>query len=91
MAGRIDVAPCGADGIVRVTISHPGKLNALSVAMWRGLRQAFNAFLSGLSATPAANLSTDGELSAPEGRRLPRTPRVLHHLPHCNVGYLFRK
>jgi enoyl-CoA hydratase/carnithine racemase len=43
MAGRIDVAPCGADGIVRVTISHPGKLNALSVAMWRGLRQAFNA------------------------------------------------
>jgi len=43
MAGRIDVAPCGADGIVRVTISHPGKLNALSVAMWHGLRQAFDA------------------------------------------------
>ena len=44
MAGRIDVAPCGADGIVRVTVCHPGKLNALNVAMWQGLRQAFDTF-----------------------------------------------
>ena len=46
MAGRIDVVPCEADGIVRVTISHPEKLNALSVAMWRELRQTFDAVAS---------------------------------------------
>ena len=41
MPGRILVTPADADGIVRVTVSHPGKLNALSVAMWHGLREAF--------------------------------------------------
>ena len=43
MSGRILLGPVDADGIVRVCISHPAKLNALSVAMWRELRQAFEA------------------------------------------------
>ena len=43
MSGRILPGPIDAGGIVRVCISHPAKLNALSVAMWRELRQAFEA------------------------------------------------
>ena len=43
MNGRILLGPIDAHGIVRVCISHPAKLNALSVAMWRELRQAFEA------------------------------------------------
>ena len=43
MNGRILLGPIDAHGIVRVCISHPAKLTALSVAMWRELRQAFEA------------------------------------------------
>ena len=43
MSGRILLSAADAQGIVRVCISHPAKLNALSVAMWRELRQAFEA------------------------------------------------
>lgn len=43
MSGRILLSPADAHGIARVGISHPGKLNALSVAMWHELRQAFEA------------------------------------------------
>jgi enoyl-CoA hydratase/carnithine racemase len=43
MNGRVSLQPADAAGVVRVTISHPAKLNALSVAMWRQLRQAFDA------------------------------------------------
>ena len=41
MSGRILLSAADAQGIARVCISHPGKLNALSVAMWHQLRQAF--------------------------------------------------
>jgi enoyl-CoA hydratase/carnithine racemase len=43
MSGQVSLQPADAAGVVRVTISHPAKLNALSVAMWRQLRQAFDA------------------------------------------------
>lgn len=39
--GEVRVAREGA--LARVTLSHPGKLNAMSRAMWRELRQVFNA------------------------------------------------
>lgn len=41
MNGSINLA--SADGIARVTISHPGKLNAMSRAMWCELRTMFEA------------------------------------------------
>jgi enoyl-CoA hydratase/carnithine racemase len=39
MSGVVSLA--SADGIARVSISHPGKLNAMSRAMWRELREVF--------------------------------------------------
>jgi enoyl-CoA hydratase/carnithine racemase len=39
MSGNIDVVI--ADGVARVAINHPGKLNAMSRAMWRELRAVF--------------------------------------------------
>ncbi|MFZ5550455.1 MAG: enoyl-CoA hydratase/isomerase family protein [Pseudomonadota bacterium] len=46
MAGHVHLHPADADGIARLQFSHPGKLNALSVQMWRDLR----ALLDGLNA-----------------------------------------
>ena len=46
MAGQVRDAPwaTGAGGhIVRVVLSHPGKLNAMSRAMWRELRSVFDS------------------------------------------------
>jgi len=40
MPGSVTLAPAGADGIARLRIANPGKLNALTVAMWRELRAA---------------------------------------------------
>lgn len=48
MGVRFDQA--GSDGIARVTLANPAKLNALSSAMWRALRAAFD----GLNAAPGA-------------------------------------
>ena len=39
MAGRVFADGPDAHGVVRLCISHPAKLNALSVAMWRELRE----------------------------------------------------
>ena len=39
MSGAISLA--SSDGVARVAISHPGKLNAMSRAMWRELRAVF--------------------------------------------------
>lgn len=39
MSGNIDLDI--ADGVARVAINHPGKLNAMSRAMWRALRAIF--------------------------------------------------
>jgi enoyl-CoA hydratase len=38
MTGTVRFTPPDAAGIARLTLSNPGKLNALSVAMWRELR-----------------------------------------------------
>jgi enoyl-CoA hydratase/carnithine racemase len=38
MSGSVRFTPADGDGIARLTLANPGKLNALSVAMWRALR-----------------------------------------------------
>jgi enoyl-CoA hydratase/carnithine racemase len=38
MSGAVVFTPADAQGIAHLTLSNPGKLNALSVAMWRELR-----------------------------------------------------
>jgi enoyl-CoA hydratase len=38
MTGRVHYTPPDAAGIAQLTLANPGKLNALSVAMWRELR-----------------------------------------------------
>ena len=43
MSGTVSLTRAGANGIARVRIANPGKLNALSVAMWHELRAAFDA------------------------------------------------
>lgn len=43
LAGTVHFDRAAAGGIARVTLDHPGKLNALSVAMWRQLRAHFEA------------------------------------------------
>jgi enoyl-CoA hydratase/carnithine racemase len=43
MPGQVTFDPAAADGIARLTLSNPGKLNALTVAMWRELRAAVAA------------------------------------------------
>ena len=42
MGGSVQLQPADAAGVARVVISHPGKLNALSVAMWHELRSVFD-------------------------------------------------
>ena len=43
MSGSVRFDAGGADGIARITLYNPGKLNALSVAMWRELRASIEA------------------------------------------------
>ena len=45
MAGHVHLHPADAQGIATLRFSHPGKLNALTVRMWRDLR----ALLEGLN------------------------------------------
>jgi enoyl-CoA hydratase/carnithine racemase len=41
-AGQVTLGPADAHGIARVCISQPGKLNAVSLAMWQQLRAIFD-------------------------------------------------
>jgi enoyl-CoA hydratase len=41
MPGSIAYDPGDAGGVARVTLAHPGKLNAIDIAMWRALRALF--------------------------------------------------
>jgi enoyl-CoA hydratase len=41
VSGHVRLEAADADGIARLTLCNPGKLNALSVAMWRELRTHF--------------------------------------------------
>ena len=43
MTGLVHFDAGGGTGIASLTLSHPGKLNAMSVAMWRELRAHFEA------------------------------------------------
>jgi enoyl-CoA hydratase/carnithine racemase len=47
--GHVRLDPADAQGIARLTLSHPGKLNALNVPMWRELQ----AHVQGLTAPGA--------------------------------------
>ena len=55
MGGSVRLQPADAAGVARVVISHPGKLNALSVAMWHELRSVFDT-LNRSDAPPRAVL-----------------------------------
>lgn len=43
MAPRVHFDPGGANGVARITLANPAKLNALSMSMWRELRAQFFA------------------------------------------------
>ena len=43
MSGTVHFHPDDGDGIARVVLDHPGKLNAIDIAMWRELRRVFDA------------------------------------------------
>lgn len=59
MPGHIHFLPADAQGIARVVISHPGKLNALDTTMWRDLRAGFEALAT--AAPPPRVLIVQGE------------------------------
>lgn len=46
MSGSITFHPAADDGVARVVLSHPGKLNAIDIAMWRELRTLFETLQS---------------------------------------------
>jgi len=46
MSGEVRFDAGGTDGIARITLAHAGKLNAMSVSMWRDLRRHFEALPS---------------------------------------------
>jgi enoyl-CoA hydratase len=50
MTGRLHFQPAARDGIARVVLDNPGKLNAIDIAMWRELQRVFAA----LQALPEA-------------------------------------
>lgn len=50
MSGSVAFAPADGDGVARVLLDNPGKLNAIDIAMWRELKRGFDA----LQALPAA-------------------------------------
>jgi enoyl-CoA hydratase len=44
--GTVEWADAGALGVARVTLSNPGKLNAIDIGMWRALRALFERLQS---------------------------------------------
>ena len=52
MTGSITYRPAADDGVARVVLANPGKLNAIDIAMWRALRALFER-LQQLAATDA--------------------------------------
>lgn len=43
MTGTLHFHPAAGDGVARVVLENPGKLNAIDIAMWRELRRVFDA------------------------------------------------
>jgi enoyl-CoA hydratase/carnithine racemase len=67
--GAVRLQPADAAGVARVTLSHPAKLNALSVAMWQQLREAFAACSAAAQSTrvivvhgEGANFAAGGDI-----------------------------
>jgi enoyl-CoA hydratase len=60
MNGRVLFEAADAAGIARVTLSHPAKHNALSIAMWRELRAAFDGLRRDGGATRVVLLRGEG-------------------------------
>ena len=56
MSGQVILLPTDDAGVTRVVIRNPGKLNALSVAMWHELRAIFDG-LNAAADTPRVLLS----------------------------------
>jgi enoyl-CoA hydratase/carnithine racemase len=86
VAGHVTLHATDGAGVARVRISHPGKLNALSVAMWRELRAIFEA-VRGATDAPRVLLlcGADGHFAAggdiaefPQFRFDPDTLRHFH-------------
>ena len=46
MSGTVSHQPAGRDGVARVVLANPGKLNAIDIAMWRELRALFERLQS---------------------------------------------
>jgi enoyl-CoA hydratase/carnithine racemase len=59
-AGQVQLIPADATGVARVLISHPGKLNALTRAMWVELHAAFASLRTAGEATRVVLLQGDG-------------------------------
>ena len=59
-AGLVRLQPADAAGVARVTLSHPLKMNAISVAMWEQLREAFVACSAAADSTRVVLISGDG-------------------------------
>lgn len=57
---RIDLQPADAAGVARVRIHNPAKQNALSVAMWRQLRAAFEQLQAAAATTRVVLVSGEG-------------------------------
>ncbi len=43
MSGTVHFQAAGDDGVARVVLDHPAKLNAIDIAMWRELHRVFDA------------------------------------------------
>lgn len=56
----IDLQPADAAGVARVRIHNPAKQNALSIAMWRQLRAAFEQLQAATSTTRVVLVSGEG-------------------------------
>jgi enoyl-CoA hydratase/carnithine racemase len=65
MAGRLIADPVNAQGVLRVELSHPGKQNAISVAMWHALRALFERLQAQPSTVRAVLIcGADGHFAA---------------------------
>ena len=60
MSGQVHVLPADAAGVARVLISHPGKMNALSVAMWHELRAVFDRLAEAAEAPRVVLIAGEG-------------------------------
>ena len=83
MPGQVRLALHGP--VARVTLSHPGKLDAMSRAMWRELREAFLAIQASAQVRCAVIAGSNGGFCAggdiaeyPQFRFHPETLRAFH-------------